>query len=293
MTELFLTPHFLFDAIKTPEKFHAALARLNAQKAAVNSNLQRGAWNFTCSPIKFVLDLFVDEAAIEAYHERSAQLIEAMYVHCGVPLSTTGTSDGDVGFAMHKYNFSALEVLLRKCKGVFPPTEQPMDFIQSRTSFTKMLPLLRMLLRLRDILPKEILDPNVLYYGTTALHQVVRCDYCHATDPDPRVAQLLIRGFGANPLLKDASRRTPLDLLTKTAALVSRAKFPTKTAYADWQARVAATKEILRRDRDVAVLMCQSTRNHASPLHQLQSETLRYIVEHANQRDRDADDLSS
>jgi hypothetical protein len=232
--------------------------------------------------------LFVDEA----YHQRSAQLIEAMYVHCGVPLSTTGVWDGDVGFAMYKYKISALEVLLRKCKGVFPPTEQPMDFIQSRTSFTNVLPLLRMLLRLRDILPKEILDPNVLYYGTTALHQVVRCDYCHATDPDPRVAQLLIRGFGANPLLKDDFGRTPLDLLTSTAALVSRAKFPTEAAYADWQARVAATKEILRRDRDAMVLMCKSS--PASALYKLQPETLRYIVEQANQRDRDdADDLSS
>jgi hypothetical protein len=109
-----------------------------------------------------------------------------------------------------------------------------------------------MLLRLRDILPKEILDPNVLSHATTALHEAVRCDYSHATDPDPRVAQLLIRGFGANPLLKDDFGRTPLDLLTSTAALVSRAKFPTKAAYADWQARVAATKEILRGDDDDA-----------------------------------------
>ena len=290
MTELFLTPRFLAGARKTPEKFDAALARLNAQNAAVNSNPQRSAWNFTGSPITFVLELFVDEA----YHQRSAQLIEAMYVHCGVPLSTTGVRDGDVGFAMYKYKISALEVLLRKCKGVFPPTEQPMDFIHSQTSFTAMLPLLRMLLRLRDILPKEILDPNVLYYGTTALHQVVRCDYCHATDPDPRVAQLLIRGFGANPLLKDDFGRTPLDLLTKTAALVSRAKFPTEAAYADWQARVAATKEILRRDRDAMVLMCKSS--PASALYKLQPETVRYIVEQTNQRDNnddDADDLSS
>ena len=290
MTELFLTPRFLAGARKTPEKFDAVLARLNAQNAAVNSNPQRGAWNFTSSPITFVLEMLVDEA----YHQRSAQLIEAMYVHCGVPLSTTGVWDGDVGFAMYKYNFSALEVLLRKCKGVFPPTEQPMDFILFRTSFTAMLPLLRMLLRLRDILPKEILDPNVLNHATTALHEVVRCDWSPLINPDPRVAQLLIRGFGANPLLKDDFGRTPLDLLTKTAALVSRAKFPTKAAYADWQARVAATQKILRRDRDVAVLMCKSS--PASHLFHLQPETLRYIVEQTNQRDNnddDADDLSS
>jgi hypothetical protein len=70
--------------------------------------------------------------------------------------------------------------------------------------------------------------------------------------------------------------------------------FETEEVYADWQARVAATKEILRRDRDVAVLMCKSS--PASALFHLQPETLRYIVERTNQRDNnndDADDLSS
>jgi hypothetical protein len=51
-----------------------------------------------------------------------------------------------------------------------------------------------------DILPKEILDPNILFEGSTVLHEAVRCDHCHATDSDPRVAQLFVCGFGANPL---------------------------------------------------------------------------------------------
>jgi hypothetical protein len=69
-----------------------------------------------------------------------------------------------------------------------------MHFIQPKASFTQMIQLLLF------ILPKEILDPNILFEGSTVLHEAVRCDYGHATDSDPRVAQLLVCGFGANPL---------------------------------------------------------------------------------------------
>ncbi len=153
---------------------------------------------------------------------------------------------------MISLNCPTLEVLVRKCNAVFSDAYLPMYHLSLVHSSSKMLPLLQTLLRLRNVLPTKVLDPNVLHQNTTALHQAVRCDLSPLTDPDPRVAQLLIRGFGANLLLKDANGSTPHDRLTATAALVSRARFPTKAAYADWQARVAATKEILRGDDDDA-----------------------------------------
>ncbi len=127
------------------------------------------------------------------------------------------------------------------------------------------------------------------------LHEAVRCDYFPLMDPYPPVVRVLVCEFGANPLFKDANGRTPLERLTGTAASVcDLGIFETEEVYADWQARVAATKEILQCDRDVAVLMCKSS--PASALYKLQPETLRYIVERTNQRDNnreDADDLSS
>ncbi len=213
-----------------------------------------------------------------------------MYLHCGVPLSYKGLRDGDVGFAMNHNNFPALEVLLRKC---FTPTVQPMQFIQSKALFTRLLPLLRLLLRLRDILPKEILDPNVLYRCTTALHEAVRCGCAPATNSDPRVARLLVRGFRTFPLFKDANGRTPLDRLTATVAwfraLIFKLKQHTPTGERASRSR-RRTKEILRRDCDSAVLMGKSS--PASQLYQLQPETLRYIVGQTKRDEDDADDLS-
>jgi hypothetical protein len=64
---------------------------------------------------------------------------------------------------------------------------------------------------------------------------------------------------GANPLFKDGNGRTALDVLTSTAASIARrATFKTTFEHAEWKTRVAtvaATTEILRRDRDVMVLM--------------------------------------
>jgi len=288
-TARFLTPRFLARARQTDERFNAALALLNDQSAAVNSNPRRDVWNVVFSPITHVLRLFYGEA----YHQRSAQLIEAMYLRCGVSLRDEGPLGSDLLYAMKDGNIPALEVLLRKCNGVFTAFNQPLHFIQKKACFSRMLPLLRMLLRLRDILPNEVLDPNVLFEGSTVLHEAVRCDYSPLMDPYPPIVRVLVCEFGANPLFKDANGRTPLERLTATAASVcDLGIFETEEVYADWQARVAATKEILQRDRDVAVLLCKSS--PASALFHLQPEMVRYIVEQTNQRDRDdADDLSS
>jgi hypothetical protein len=79
--------------------------------------------------------------------------------------------------------------------------------------------------------------------------------------------------------------------MSATAAMVvKRRNFQTKAAHAEWQARVAATAEVLRRDRDGAVLMGQSS--IASPLHLLEPEMMKYIIKQTNKCD-DAGDLSS
>jgi hypothetical protein len=257
----------------------------------VNSNPQVAVWDCDVSPITDVLSQCLDIT----YHKRSAKLIETLYLHCGVPLDHGQRPFGsDLDYAMQKVNFPTLQIVLLKCGALFTPSERPMNFMSTMISFTKTLPFLRVLLLLRDKMAKEVLDPNVLFVGSTALHEAVTCVYDRATDPDPspRVVRLLVYEFGANPLFKDVKGRTAFDVLTATAAVVSRADFETEAAHANWQERVAATTEILRpgRDRDATVLMGQSS--PASPLHLLDTETLRYIVDQTKRGD-DAGDLSS
>jgi hypothetical protein len=131
---------------------------------------------------------------------------------------------------------------------------------------------------LRDVLPIEVLDPNVLFCDTTALNQAVNFVYAKATDPDPRVVRQLVFRFGADLLFNDAKGRTALDILTATAAKVKRKKIKTDAAHADWKERVANTAEILRRDRDVAVHMRRLPASDLQ-LHQLHRDTLQRILD--------------
>ncbi len=103
--------------------------------------------------------------------------------------------------------------------------------------------------------------------------------------------RLLICGFWADALLKDANGRTVLDVLTATAATMQFTYFKTSAHHAKWKAQVAATTEILRRDRDVAMLMGQSS--PASPLHHLQPEMLRNIIIMDSANRDDAGDVST
>jgi hypothetical protein len=232
------------------------------------------------------------------YRERSARLIEALYLHCGVPLSY-GPDNSDIKSAVKSNNMPAFEVMMRKCNGIFTRSEWPMEYITSQNSSGSMLPFLSMLLQLSDILPKEVLNPNVFYraWGTTALHMAATCnETCISDKPNLRVVRLLMNGFGADPLLKDGKGRTVLDVLTYTAVAtaVRGTYFVSDAQKAEWKKRVAATKEILLRDRDIAVLMGHSSRNHASPLRILDTETLRYVVGQTRLQsiNRDAGDVS-
>jgi hypothetical protein len=78
------------------------------------------------------------------HRQRTAQLIEALYLHCGVPLNYRQHPYGsDVGCAVISGNrYASLEVLVRKCKAVFWGVDLPMNFISSVPSLTKTLPLL-------------------------------------------------------------------------------------------------------------------------------------------------------
>ncbi len=95
--------------------------------------------------------------------------------------------------------------------------------------------------------------------------------------------RLLVYEFGVNPPFKDGNGRTTLDVLTATLATMRFTYFKTTAQHAEWQANVAATTEILRRDRDVMVVMGHLS--PASPLHHLEAEMLRNIMDSANRED--------
>ena len=242
-TTAFPPDDLVLDVRQSESKYNRMLATLNAQNAAVNS--QRGAWDEYFSPITRGLLLCREKK----YHQRSAELIEALYLHCGVPLDEGERENcyklSDIGLAMKYDNFPALVVLLEKCSAVFSRSDRPMEILSTINSFTDTLPFLHTLIHRRGMFYPEVLDPNVLYGGTAPLHNAVSCDCDYETNPDPRVVRLLIHIFGADRLLLDENDHTPLYLLQHAASHVTRDNFNTNKQYDDWRARVAAISLML------------------------------------------------
>ncbi len=243
-TTAFPPDDFVLDVHQSESKYNRMLATLNAQNAAVNSH--RGVWYDYSSPITRVLLMCRDE---KNHHQRSAEVIEALYLHCGVPLDEGERENAynlsDIGLAMKFDNFPALVVLLEKCSAVFSRSDRPMEILSTINSFTDTLPFLHTLIHRRGMFYPEVLDPNVLYGGTAPLHNAVACDCDYETNPDPRVVRLLIHIFGADRLLLDDNDRTPLYLLQHAASHVTRDNFNTNKQYDDWRARVAAISLML------------------------------------------------
>jgi hypothetical protein len=313
MATSFMTVDLFESALRgVDDAFRAALLTLRRQHFAINSNPRYENWHETNSPITYVLTYhFRGMPYVKWSSQRSAELIEALYSHCGIPVAIKTTLKmSDLAISVNKMNFPVFEVLLLKCHGVFAPEENPLQILFQHKQYSNenrdKLPFLKLLHRhiQNGMMPAPattFLDGD---HSTTALHDTLYMRNGIHTNPDPEVVNLLIEGFGADPNISDSHGDTPLDVLEKgsefehsihkhmrNGALPFR-PFPNDTLAAvetaranqqDWLNRVAETKAILlrgmRRPHHLAAMMSQHPRLGAgSGLSALSGDTLKNIL---------------
>jgi hypothetical protein len=205
----FLKQDFIDNAVTGDQpEFAAALKLLNQQtNIPLNAN-QNFLFRGYTTPIHYLSQLDAYE-----FGERAAQLIEAMYKHCGIPTNRHPLSQyqyrSPLWITADDDNFHVFQTLIEECNATF-------DVDDNRTGYPCILHRLASkgdtAIRYLTLLAKhpEIpLNPNLLYMnGETALHQAVT-----HINPSPAVVRLLINSFGADPLIPNKNGLLPLDYL--------------------------------------------------------------------------------
>ena len=282
----FLTEDFIRTALSGSDaEFTFALSLLNAHtNIPVNGNTGL-LFDGDLSPIAYALFYNSD-----TQKERVAKLIEALYLHCGIPTTRHPTDriTSPLCRAAVCDNFHAFETLIVKCNATFDAMDNTRMFRRNG--------IMQVLAERGDKAVKSlnlltlgpITDPNIRkrYSGNTSLHVAVEQD-----NQSPDAVRLLIRKFGADPTIRNnpvipmARGLLPLDVLCKMQADRMAQPFASDIERQTFQDNVRKTERLLTHtERATAVLMgvCLETRNQASELRHLDKEMVAMVLAFAD-----------
>jgi hypothetical protein len=281
----FLDEDFIETALTGSDtEFTFALTLLNAQThIPVNGNTGLLFWQ-DASPIAYAMrKVFLTHAA------RTAKLIEALYLRCGIPTTRLPSNDryttSPLCRAVLHDNFTVFETLTTKCNATFDARDNEhndgiLHILASRGD--KAVRYLNLLTHL------DGMDPNHTerVMGNTALHIAVSQD-----NQSPDAVRLLIRAFGADPTIRNnlvmstVRGLLPLETLKKMEAERMEQSFASDATRQTFQDNVRKTERLLTHtERATAVLMgvCLETRNQESELRHLDKEMVALILAFAD-----------
>lgn len=277
----FLDNEFIREAIHGDDAAHtAALVLLKKQKVPLNGNSDLMLWN-KVSPIAVAIGI-----TFQTDSERSAKIVESMYLHCGIRSDRALHKDADIREmlwdqsplwdAAYRMIFPVFETLLVKCDATIDPRSLEQNFPSILHMLApygdRAVPFLN-LLALHYKGPG--VDPNTrnpLCGGVTALHRAISINRYQS----PEVIRLLINAFGADPSIPDNRGLLPVDILRTTNDLYSG-----KGTMVEWNERADKTHRLLTHvERTTAVLMgvFLPERNQESQLRFLDKDLIALIV---------------
>ena len=254
----FLTDFFIANAVcGSDREFGAGLALLK-QQTHIPLRGNAGLLFKDQTPIAFAVTAC---GCSQSAKERTAEVIDALYRHCGIPTTRRGPHPSPLWQTVMRMNLPAFDALLLRCEATFDPRDLSREFpsvlhyLAARGDDA--LPFLD---RIKQVHTKldAFTDPNAAALGgCTALHAAV----------SSRVVRTLMDAFGADPTICNAEGLRPVDTLTKAK----------KCAASDTE---ECERLLTHEARTTAVLMgvCLESRNQHSELRHLDCDLAALVL---------------